>query len=131
MFDPFLVVVDLMGEGRVDLNVRFTFSLLFQVFHRLLFLGSGMNLWRRIRHLLWVEREKSLLVLSVESKIGRLYSRAHPIECVRRMRTVSFPCMMWFLKTWVSNFLSPIFKEKCSAGPNCLLLRSIPILAFL
>jgi len=26
-------VVDLMGEGRVDLNVGFTFSLLFQVFH--------------------------------------------------------------------------------------------------
>jgi len=33
MFDPFLIVVDLMGEGRVDLNVGFTFSLLFQVFH--------------------------------------------------------------------------------------------------
>jgi hypothetical protein len=33
MFDPFLAMVDLMGEGMVDLNVRFTFSLLFQVFH--------------------------------------------------------------------------------------------------
>jgi len=29
MYDPFLAVVDLMGEGRVDLNVGFTFSLLF------------------------------------------------------------------------------------------------------
>ena len=33
MFDPFLAVADLIGEGRVDLNVRFTFSLIFQVFH--------------------------------------------------------------------------------------------------
>ena len=27
VLDPFLAVVDLMGEGRVDLNVGFTFSL--------------------------------------------------------------------------------------------------------
>jgi len=27
ILDPFLTVVDLMGEGRVDLNVEFTFSL--------------------------------------------------------------------------------------------------------
>jgi len=33
IFDPFLAMVDLIGEGRVDLNVRFTFSLIFQVFH--------------------------------------------------------------------------------------------------
>jgi len=38
MFNPFLAVVDLMGEGRVDLNVGFTFPLLFQVFH-----GGGRN----------------------------------------------------------------------------------------
>jgi hypothetical protein len=29
IFDPFLAVGDQMGEGRVDLNVGFTFSLLF------------------------------------------------------------------------------------------------------
>jgi len=33
MSDPYLAVVDLMGERRVDLNIGFSFSLLFQVFH--------------------------------------------------------------------------------------------------
>lgn len=31
--NPFLAMVDLMGEGRVDLNVGFTFSLIFRVFY--------------------------------------------------------------------------------------------------
>jgi hypothetical protein len=35
--DPFLVVADLMGEGRVELNVGFTFSLAF----------SGFSWWMR------------------------------------------------------------------------------------
>jgi len=47
MFDPFLAMVGPMGEGGVNLNVGFTFSLLFQVFH-----GEQRNC-RVCIHLAW------------------------------------------------------------------------------
>jgi len=49
VLNPFLAVTDLMGEGRVDLNVGFTFSLAFSGFWmrelmRLLLLGWEKSL---------------------------------------------------------------------------------------
>jgi hypothetical protein len=62
VFDPFLSMVDLMGEGMVDLNVGFTLSFAFlgllwqtRELLRLSLLGWGKIPWKRSQLLLLME----------------------------------------------------------------------------
>ncbi len=142
MFDPFLVVADLIGEGRVDLTVRFTFPLIFQVIlgwrsHRARgrsfrhFLDRGQTLGNRVLFCPAGTGEIPFSSVGHIVRTWKLYSRVHLPGCARLTETMSFPCMKWFSKTWVFVFPFMISKGRFFGGRSCLLLKFIPTIMLL
>ena len=74
MLDPFLVTINMTGEGTVDLNVRFIFSL--PSLSGLIWLTIPMEIspWSQYRRLHQTEWKRFLLALWGGARIGKFFS---------------------------------------------------------
>jgi hypothetical protein len=131
-------VTDLRGEGRVDLNMRFTFSL---AFFRTIMANEGA-----IASVVSWPGEEPLETESVFATDGvgevpfgtigevmdwELVLPSTSNRVCSEYKNYVFPMYEMVFKAWVSGSLSLISRGTCFVGPSCHLLRFIRTLMLL